>query len=228
VKITQVFDFAKSNGWYTAENPARWKEKQKHLFPPLPQSEERNFAALPFEQMSEFFRALRQRQSRSVGAVALEVTILTACRSGEVLGMKWSELDLPNATWTIPAARMKKGSKKAKPRNHEVPLYGRVVELLKRQQEHGLSPTFVFSGYARKTLEEKSMRVVLRQMGYKVTVHGFRSSFRDWGGDCTDFDSVLLEACLAHQPGRVERAYRRRTAFDKRRQIMDAWAKFCG
>jgi integrase len=222
VKITQVFDFAKSHGWYTAENPARWKEKQKHLFPKLLNAE-RHFNALDYDAVPAFMQKLRERQSRSVAAVALEVTILTACRSGEVLGMQWSEIDFENRLWTIPATRMKTG------RKHEVPLCLRVIELLKRQREHGLSPTFVFSGYARKSLNEKAMRVVLRELGYKVTVHGFRSSFRDWAGDCTDFAREHIEACLAHKVGnQVERAYRRGDALEKRRKIMDAWAKFCG
>jgi integrase len=186
----------------------------------LPKSEDLHFDAMPFEQMPAFIATLRERQQRSVAAVALEVTILTACRTGEVLGMRWSELDLPNQVWTIPAHRMKAG------REHRVPLSVRVVELIKRQNT---SSAYVFVGQTRdKPLDGSSMRLVLQNLVRGVTVHGFRSSFSDWAGDTTDFKEVNIEECLAHAGGPMRRAYRRGSAFDKRRKIMAEWAAYLG
>jgi integrase len=219
--LTAVFDYVKSNNQYHAENPARWKEKQKHLFPRLPKVEAQHFEAMPFAMVPTFIHELRQHQNRSVAAVALEVLILTACRSEEIRGMCWSEVDLENRIWTIPAQRMKAG------REHRVPLSDRVVELLKRQP---VSATYVFVGITRdQPMDPSSMRSLLRTMGYKYSVHGFRSSFADWAGDTTDFNDVLIEECLAHTVGnKTRRAYRRGSAFAKRVMIMDAWAKFLG
>ena len=196
VKIAQVFDYAKSNGLYFAENPARWREKQKHLFPQVPKSEDRHFAAMDYELVPGFIPKLRQCQSRSVAAAALEVTILTACASGEVFGMKWSELDLQKQVWTIPPDRQTKRCTKA----HEVPLCARVVELLKRQQDYAVGQLW-FTGYHAQAADAKTMRLVLDGMNVTVTVHGFRSSFTDWAGDCTNFRNVDIEGCLAHKVG---------------------------
>jgi integrase len=226
-KIEILFDYAKVSHWFFGENPARWKEKQKILFPGL-SIERNNFAAMPHEDVPEFMRTLRQHQNSSVAAVALEVLILTATRSGEVRGMKWSELFLDNQVWVIPKERLKRGK-----REHIVPLSPRVVELLNRRKEQAGRDQYVFSAHRRDTpLDEKSMRQILRKTkttSAPVTVHGFRSSFRDWAGDETDYPRESIEECLSHQVGNaVERAYRRRTGLEKRTEIMTAWADFCG
>jgi integrase len=222
-RIENVFDFAKANHWYFAENPARWKEKQKHLFPRFSNNRE-HFDAMPYEDMSEFMRALRQHEDSSVAAVALEFCILTTTRSGEVRGMKKTELGLGNQIWTIPAARLKRGDG----RDHIVPLSPRAQELIKRRLEHTVGD-YVFSAHGRnRPLDEKAMRGILRKIKPGVTVHGFRSTFRDWAGDETDFPRDLIEECLSHQVGNaVERAYRRRSSLATRRAIMEAWAIYC-
>jgi integrase len=166
----------------------------------------------------------------------LEVAILTACRSGEVLGMRWSEIGydfenenripkhFENRVWTIPAKRMKAR------REHVVPLSDRVIEILSRRWEHRIDGSdLVFFAHQRPTpLDEKSMRELLRKMKVKATPHGFRSSFSDWAGDETDFADETIEFCLAHQvKDSTRRAYRRRTALEKRRELMAQWADYC-
>jgi integrase len=207
---------------FTAENPARWKEKQKNFYPTF-KNKRGHFSAMPYEDVPEFVQALRQYQNNSVAAVALEICVLTAARSGEILGMRRSEVDLENRIWTIPAARMKGG------RGHIVPLSDRAIELLKRRYEQRGISDYVFTAHRRPTpMDEKSMRQILHKMNKSVTVHGFRSSFRDWCGDETNFAREAVEACLAHVVGNAsETAYRRRTALEKRREIMKAWAEYC-
>ena len=222
-KIEAVFDFAKVNHWYFAENPARWREKQKILFGEF-SNDRVNFAALPYEDMPEFIRTLRQHQDSSVAAVALEFCIRTATRSGEVRGMKWSEVNLEKQIWTIPAARLKRGDG----RDHIVPLCPRVMEIINQREKHRVGE-YVFTAHRRdRPLDEKAMREILRKIKPGVTVHGFRSTFRDWAGDETDFPRDLIEECLAHSVGNaVERAYRRRSSLEKRREIMEKWAVYC-
>lgn len=233
-KITAVFDYARVHHWFHGDNPARWKGNLEYLFPRLPKAEREHYAAMPYEQVPEFIRALRQRQDRSVAAVALEFCILTATRSSETLGMQWSEIGydfenenripkhFENRNWTIPKERMKKG------RIHQVPLSDRAIEILKRRKEHAHSD-YVFFGYQRdKGLDDKSMRLVLHKMKVNATVHGFRSTFRDWAGDKTDYARETIEECLAHLVGNTtEQAYRRRTGLEKRRALMAEWAAFC-
>jgi integrase len=226
-RIENVFDFAKANHWYFAENPARWEEKQQYLFPEF-SNDRVNFAALPYEDMPEFMRALRQYQNNSVAAVALEFCILTATRSNEIRGMKWFEIGL-GTHWIIPAARLKKGKRKqGGGRDHIVPLSPRAMEIINRRKEHRVGE-YVFSAHRRdRPLDEKAMREILRKIKPGVTVHGFRSTFRDWAGDETEYPRDLIEVCLSHQVGNsVERAYRRRSALVKRHEIMQAWAEFC-
>jgi len=223
-KIEAVFDFAKANHWYFAENPARWREKQKHLFPRF-LNDRVNHPALPYEAMPEFMRALRQHQASSVAAIALEFVIITATSTSAVRGMKWSELGPGNLYWTIPKERMsKRGS-----RTHIVPLSPRAQELIKRREEHRVGD-YVFSAHGRnRPLDEKAMREILRKIKPGVTVHGFRSTFRDWAGDETEHPRDLIEECLSHQVGNaVERAYRRRSSLGKRGDVMQAWASYCG
>jgi integrase len=220
----RVLDYARAKGMRNGDNPASWKGMHEYRFPHRRATDRKHFAAMPYEQVPEFMRALRQRQDRSTAAVVLEFVILCACRSGEALNAQWSEIDWQQKLWTIPAERMKAG------REHRVPLSNRAMELLERQRKYSASPTYVFTEYNQKPLPEKSMRRVLRNMGVRVaTVHGFRSSFRDWAGDKTDFQRETIEECLAHQVGNgTEQAYRRSDALEKRRVVMDAWAEYCG
>lgn len=157
-----------------------------------------------------------------IGPKALEFTILTAARSGEVLGARWDEVDLEGKLWTIPALRMKGA------RSHRVPLSDRGIEIL-NQMENLRTSVFVFPGInAAKPLSTMALEMVLRRSQADATVHGFRSAFRDWAGERTTFAREVAEAALAHLVGdQVERAYRRGDALDKRRTLMDAWASFC-
>jgi integrase len=176
---------------------------------------------MPYEDVAAFLVELCKR--RSGAALALELCILAAARSGEILGMRWSEIDLETTIWTVPAARMKAG------REHRVPLSPRAVDILQhlRQMKNG---EFVFPGQARgKPLSSMAMEMMLRRMKINnATVHGFRSSFRDWAGNVSNFPRELVETALAHVIGdKAEQAYRRSDALEKRRKLMDAWASYC-
>jgi integrase len=225
-RIENVFDYAIVKNLYHSDNPARWKGKQKILFPELSKLERDNhFEAMPYEDVPEFFSRLRQLQNDRVPAIGLEFLILTASRPGEVLGMQWLEVPDFEKTrlWTIPAKRMKEG------REHTVPLSARAVEILKRRKEQaGKRHHVFFAGQRDKRMDDKSMRNVLRDMGESADVHGFRSTFTDWAGDTTDFDTEIIEMCLAHRVKHTRRHYRQRTALEKRRALMDAWASYCG
>ena len=165
--------------------------------------------------------------------MALEFCILTAARTGEVLGMRWEEIDWERRLWTVPAERMKGGVE------HEVPLSGRAMALLEQERHYSPGSEYVFTGYKRDRMADKCMVSVLRGLRMvgqnlgppfkEVTVHGFRSTFKDWAGDQTDFSREHVEECLAHAVGNaVERAYRRKRGLEKRRLIMEAWSAFCG
>jgi integrase len=184
---------------------------------------ERHFDAMPYAQLPEFMRQLRIQQSITSAAVALEFLILTAARTGEVQNAVWSEFDFHNKVWTIPGSRTKTNKK------HEVPLSARVLELLERQRQYMETSPFVFLGAHGRRFNSKALRSVLRSMGvHGTTVHGFRSTFSDWCGEETEFDTEAVEFCLAHSVSNATRAaYRRKTALEKRRVIMDAWATFC-
>jgi integrase len=164
---------------------------------------------------------LRARQATA--ALALEFTILTAARSGEVLGARWEEFDLDRAVWTVPATRMKAG------REHRVPLSRRALKIAKAMHEARVGD-FVFPGQKpAKPLSVMALEMVLRRMKIKgVTVHGFRSAFRDWAAECTNFTNEVCEAALAHViENKAEAAYRRGDLFEKRLKLMEAWAVFC-
>ncbi|WP_363348637.1 site-specific integrase [Methylocystis echinoides] len=176
---------------------------------------------MPYTDVPAFLARLREREA--VGGLALEFTILTAARSGETLGATWGELDLEEAVWTVPAARMKAA------KEHRVPLCSRALEIVQKLAEARTSE-FVFPDHRRgRPLSNMAMEMLLRRMGEdKITVHGFRSAFRDWVGDETSFPREIAEAALAHQiTNEVERAYRRGDAIQKRRQLMDAWEAYC-
>lgn len=218
-RIEAVLDAAKAQGHRHGENPARWRGHVDKLLPKRQKLSRGHHAAMPYFVLPAFLARLREREA--VAALALEFTILTAARSGEVLGARWSEIDLEAKVWTVPAARMKGG------REHRVPLSGRAVWIIERLAEVR-SSDFVFPGQrSGKGLSGMAMEMVLRRMKSDVTVHGFRSSFRDWAGDATSFPRELAEAALAHVAGdETERAYRRGDALEKRRGLMQAWADY--
>jgi integrase len=177
-------------------------------------------AALPYADVPAFVAKLRKRDA--VAALALEFTILTAARSGEVLGARWREIDFGAMIWSIPPERMKAA------REHRIPLSKRTVAILYKMNEVRTGE-HVFPGSVRsRPLSVMAMDMVLRRMGQHVTVHGFRSSFRDWAGNETHFPRELAEHALAHVLGdKAEQAYRRGDALEKRRALMDAWATYC-
>ncbi len=174
-----------------------------------------------FERRLTFVSQLRERGASA--ALALEFCILTAARSGEGLGARWSEFDVDRKIWTVPANRMKAG------REHRVPLSARAVSILK-QMAKLKAGDFVFPGHARnKPLSDMAMEMMLRRMKIdNATVHGFRSSFRDWAGNVSSFPREITETALAHVIGdKAEQAYRRSDALEKRRNLMEAWAAYC-
>jgi integrase len=220
-RIEVVLDWAKARGYRQGENPARWRG---HLDMILPKKSKvravEHHPALPYAQIGSFMAELRRIDT--VGACALEFTILTAARSGEVLGATWNEIDLANKLWVVPGKRMKSG------REHRVPLSDAAVAVL-RQMEMIREGDEVFPGRSRGHLPRRALLLTMYRAGRRdCTVHGFRSSFRDWAAERTNFPSELTEMALAHAVGsKVEAAYRRGDLFEKRRRLMADWATFC-
>ena len=220
-RIEAVIDAATAQGLRSGENPARWRGNLAHLLPRRPALSKSHHAAMPFADVPAFVAKLREHQARSVAAAALELLIITAARSGEVYGATWAEIDFGGRVWIVPASRMKGG------REHRVPLCERAVEIL-REMAALREGQYVFVGRSDGHLSHVAMQKVLERLGVEgATVHGFRSSFRDWCGDATSFSRELAEASLAHVVGGVEGAYRRSDALEKRRALMEAWARHC-
>jgi integrase len=221
-RIERVLNAAKAKGYRTGENPAAWRGHLENLLPRQSKLSRGHHAALPYADVPAFVARLRDREA--VAALALEFAILTATRSGEVLNARWAEIDLDAKVWTVPAARMKAG------REHRVPLSDPALSILAKLSATKVSE-FIFPGQRRDgPLSGMAMEMVLRRMGVAdhVTVHGFRSSFRDWAGNETHFPRELPEHALAHVIGdKAEQAYRRGDALEKRRSLMDAWASQC-
>lgn len=218
-RIEKVLDYAKALELREGENPARWKGHLDHLLPPRQKLARGHHASMPYADIPAFMKRLRDVEG--FGARALELCILTATRSGEILNARWDEFDFEQGVWTIPAERMKAG----KP--HIVPLTNAARSVIDELKAKRLN-AFVFPGQKpRKPLSDMAMTSVMRRMGQGAyTVHGFRSSFRDWAGDCTDFPRDVAEMALAHTVGdQTEQAYRRQTAVDKRAALLEAWAQ---
>lgn len=219
-RIESVLDWATVRKYRTGENPARWKGHLEQLLPE-PKSVQKvvHHAALPIAELPAFMIMLRKADY--VGARALEFAILTAARSGEVRGAKWSEFDLEKAVWTIPGERMKAG------KEHRVPLSESAIRLLK-SQPHIVGSEFVFSAIRGGPLSDMTLSGVMRRMKIDAVPHGFRSTFRDWVSECTDYPRDLAEHALAHTlESKVEAAYRRGDALEKRRSLMTDWANYC-
>jgi integrase len=227
VTLVQVFNYAKSRNIlpYGVQNPAD-REIQKHLSPPVPRIE-KHFRAPPYQQVSAFIRDLRTRQDRSVAALALELAILTACRTGEVLGARWEEIE--GNVWTIPPERLKTKNN-PNPKPHRVPLSEQAMAIVHLRERSRTSSPYVFTGPTQERLNDKAMRDQVYDMGFKgiTTVHGYRSAFRDWCEERNNFDWAAKEMCLSHKIGKTARAYVRTDLLDKRRIIMQAWASYCG
>lgn len=218
-RIENVLDAAKARGHRSGENPARWRGHLDQLLPKRQRLSRGHHKALAYEALPSFMAELRQRDA--IAARALEFLILTAARSGEVLGASLDEIDLDKRIWTVPAERMKTG------REHRVPLSPRAVEIVKAMHALGRGP-YLFPGPKPEApLSSMSMAMLLRRMKTDVTVHGFRSTFRDWASETTGFPHEVCEMALAHTiANKAEAAYRRGDLFDKRRKLMDAWGAY--
>ncbi|XVJ70711.1 MAG: integrase arm-type DNA-binding domain-containing protein [Rhizobacter sp.] len=219
-RLEAILDWATTRGYRTGLNPARWKGHLDTLLPAARTvAQAGHHSALPVHQMSTLMKALRQQSG--MGAKALEFTILTAARSGETRGARWSEINLETATWTIPADRMKAG------KEHRVPLPKAALNILSTLPRTD-NETLVFASPRGGMLSDMSLTAVLRRMNINAVPHGFRSTFRDWCAEHTNHPREVAEMALAHAIGdKVEAAYRRGDLFEKRRQLMREWAEFC-
>jgi integrase len=220
-RIETILDAAKSAGWREGENPARWSGHLEHWLPkPKKVRRVEHHAALDYRNLPAFMRELDTRQG--LAARALRFTILTATRTSEALGARWEEVDFKARVWTVPATRMKSG------KEHRVPLSAAALELL-HQLHATRSSDFVFPGKPGAALSNSAMLNLLPLMGRgDLTVHGFRSTFRDWAAETTAYPNEVLEMALAHTiKGAAEAAYRRGDLFDKRARLMAAWAEYC-
>jgi integrase len=222
-RIEAVLDWASARGHRQGDNPARWRGHLDKLLPARARVQKvLHHAALPYTEVGGFMAALREQEG--MAASALEFLILTATRTGEVIGATWDEIDLDAGLWTIPGDRMKAG------REHRVPLSKPALADLKRLRRDNQAGRFVFpGGKAEKPLSNVAMLKLLERMERSdLTVHGFRSTFRDWAAERTNFPREVAEHALAHSlPDKVEAAYQRGDLFEKRRRLMAEWAKFC-
>jgi integrase len=217
-RIESILDAAKARGHRQGENPARWRGHIEQILPKRTKLSRGHHKAMPYADIPAFMVDLHKREA--LAALALEFVILTAARSGEVLGAQWEEVDLGKAIWTIPAGRMKAG------KEHRVPLTPRAVEILETVKP--LGGDYLFAGSKGRKLSGMAMAMLLRRMDSDVTVHGFRSGFRDWAAECTGFAHEVCEMALAHViANKSEAAYRRGDLIDKRRKLMEAWAVYC-
>ncbi len=225
-RIESVLDYATARGWRTGENPARWRGHLDNLLPARSKvAKVEHHAALPWREIGTFMAKLADENGLS--ALALRFVIMTAARTGEAIGARWSEIDMASAVWTVPGARMKAG------REHRVPLseaaMGVLREAAKLATKQDLA-AFVFPGAkAGKPLSSMAMLMLLRRMERgDLTAHGFRSTFRDWCAEATNYPREIAEAALAHTlRDKTEAAYQRGDLMEKRRRLMAEWAGFC-
>ena len=236
-RIETIFDYAKAMGYFVGNNPAEWKGNLEPILGNLKQ-ESRPHPSLPYEQVAGFIQHLRQK--KGISPKALEFAILTACRSGEIFGAKWQEIDFKNKVWIIPKERMKAE------KEHRVPLSQQAINLLESIQPYTQSHDFIFPApRSGEMLSDMSLTTLIRRLheqkfkensiGYIdpkqnriITTHGFRSTFRDWSADKTDYPREVCEHVLAHKlPDEVEAAYLRGAYLEKRKSLMADWARFC-
>ena len=230
-RIESILDWAKVRGHRSGENPARWRGHLDKLLPARSKVRRvRHHAALPYGETPDFIAGLRILPG--VAARALEFAILTAARTSEVIGARWNEIDVAEELWTVPAGRMKAG------KQHRVPLSERALAIVLEMQpmigigdSQASAEAFVFPGGKRgQPLSNMAFLMLLRRLERSdLTAHGFRSSFRDWVAERTDFPSEVAEMALAHTvSSKVEQAYRRGDMYERRQRLMEAWAAFCG
>ncbi|MGB5886146.1 MAG: integrase arm-type DNA-binding domain-containing protein [Acinetobacter venetianus] len=237
-RVETIFDYAKAMGYFEGDNPAEWKGNLEPILANLKQ-ESRPHPSLPYEQVTEFIQHLRQK--KGISPKALEFAILTACRSGEVFGALWKEIDFKNKIWIIPKERMKAD------KEHRVPLSQAAIRLPEQlfQENHPQADDFIFPAPRSGMLSDMSLTTLIKRMheqklkenglGYidpkqnrVITTHGFRSTFRDWSADKTDYPREVCEHVLAHKlPDEVEAAYLRGAYLEKRKGLMSDWAEFC-
>ena len=236
-RIETIFDYAKAMGYFVGNNPAEWKGNLEPILGNLKQ-ESRPHPSLPYEQVAWFIQHLRQK--KGISPKALEFAILTACRSGEIFGAKWQEIDFKNKVWIIPKERMKAE------KEHRVPLSQQAINLLESIQPYTQLHDLIFPApRSGEMLSDMSLTTLIRRLheqkfkensiGYIdpkqnriITTHGFRSTFRDWSADKTDYPREVCEHVLAHKlPDEVEAAYLRGAYLEKRKSLMTDWAEFC-
>jgi integrase len=221
-RIEVVLDYAKARHWREGENPARWRGHLAQMLPKRSKVQRvEHHAALPWNEIGAFMQRLRQ--DSGISARCLEFLILTAGRSGEVRGVRWDEVDLTRAVWTIPAHRMKGG------REHRVPLSDQAMVVLRTMAQLG-TDGLVFPGLkAAAAVSDVTLTRAAHSAGARATVHGFRSTFRDWCAEMTGYPRELAEAALAHTvEDKAEAAYQRGDLLERRRRLMAEWAAFCG
>ncbi|MEP7131376.1 MAG: integrase arm-type DNA-binding domain-containing protein [Sphingomicrobium sp.] len=217
-RIETILDAAKARGYRIGENPARWRGHIAQILPQRSRLTRGHHKAVAYADVPHFMSELRDR--KAVAALALEFAVLTATRTNEVLGATWDEVDLEKGVWTIPAARMKAA------REHRVPLSPRASEILEAVRPLSSQRPFPSSNGGK--LSGMAMTMLMRRMKVDATVHGFRSSFRDWAAECTGYAHEVCEMALAHVIGnKAEAAYRRGDLFEKRRRLMTDWANHC-
>ena len=221
-RLETIIDWATVNGYRSGENPATLRGNLEHLLPVRPKIAPKSHSSMSYQNLSSFWISLRQ--SNGTGAKMLAFTILTACRTNEVLSANWNEIDEENGVWIIPAHRMKV------PKEHRVPLTQRALKILKSQRKFRLDHLIFPSQKKDKPLSNNTMASVLKRMNQPYTPHGFRSTFRTWAAEQTDHSEEVAKAALAHTiRDKVDAAYQRGDLFEKRRLLMQDWSEFvCG
>jgi integrase len=218
-RLKTVFDWAKASGFRTTDNPMDGIERGL----PKQTAKVEHHAAMPFADVPAFVKGLQRKETNGlIGRRAFELLILTATRTSEVLDAEWSEFDLNERLWTIPAGRMKMQ------REHRIPLPHRSVEIFEEMKALGMQGNYVFPGTKlKRPMSNMAFTMMLRRLDVPFTAHGFRSSFRDWVAETTDYPNEVAEMALAHSVGnKVEAAYRRGDMLERRRKLMDDWANY--
>lgn len=220
-RIEAVLDYASVHGYRQGENPARWRGHLDKILPKRSKVRKvRHHRALPYADLGAFVVELRKQEG--VAAQALEFTILTCARTGDVIGAKWLEIDFSKKLWTVPADRMKAG------KEHRVPLSEPAIAILKGLPREKGSDWVFIGGRAGRPLSNMAMLELMRGMGVDAVPHGFRSTFKDWAAETTNFPDEVAKMALAHTiSDKVEAAYRRGDMFEKRRRLASAWATYC-
>ena len=226
-RIENILDWATVRGYRAGANPAKWRGHLDNLLPARAKVQKaKHHAAMPYAELPGFMAKLRAEEGTSPRT--LEFVVLTAARTGEALGATWGEIDFRDKIWVVPESRMKAG------KEHRVPLSGRALAILEEMRASAAQngpDSYVFPGmrHGRPLADMALRRVLSRLVGCEATVHGFRSTFRDWAAERTDYPSEACELALAHKvANKVEAAYRRGDLFERRRSLMDAWAAYCG